>query len=251
MQETVIRLSHFNPKRDGKSNDFEPFYQCFQSAKAGDTIVVEPGKYFIDDVRSIPLTEKTCVYAVGAEFYFPQDLGKYPHRAMFQGKNISDFYWQGGKFYGYVYNPLSIVNAWEPCACTKCIEIIRTPDGISKNIRMDKVNALDVAGAVVSVCGTFYEASGKRYPVVNVDVTDCSFENSGKFMWDYGYLWQRIVFPEYHEKEETENAYRYMPASLISDEIAFDGTSIFVKNFPKEIEKEGDTVCFFGDVPKP
>lgn len=251
MQETVIHLSNFNPKGDGKSNDFESFFKCFQSAKAGDTIVIEPGKYLIDDSRPIPLTGKTVVYAVGAEFYFPQNLGAYPHRSMFQGKNISDFSWLGGKFYGYVYNPLRAINPWEPSACTKCIDVIRTKEGESKNIRIENVNSLDVAGGVVNVIGSFNELTGERYPIENVDVKGCCLENSGKFMWDYGYLWQRIVFPEFHEPQEIENAYRYMPEFLMSGEVRFEKERIYVEKMPQPIEKEGDTVCFFGNIPTP
>ena len=251
MQETIIRLSNFNAKGDGKSNDFQAFLQCFSSAKAGDVIVIEAGKYLLDGQTSIPLKDKTVVYALGAEFFFPQDLGNFPHRTLFKGENISDFYWKGGKFYGYVYNPLSLENKWQPNACTKCIEIVRTPKGESKNIRIENVNSYNVAGGVVSVLGVFNERTFERYPVVNVDVTGCTFENSGKFMWDYGYLWQRIVFPEFHERSETENAYRYTPECLISGRVRFDGTDVFVENMPEEIENEGNTVCFFGEVPFP
>lgn len=248
----VIRLSTFHPYADGKTNDFIAFQQCFAMADEEESvIVIEPGKYLIDGNEPIILSANTSVIATDAEFIFPRELGDKIHRIMFRGKNISNFSWTGGVFRGFVYNPLALSKVWEPHANTKCIEIVRTPDGEAKNIRVEKVQSIDVGGTVVSVSGTFEEDTWKRYPVYNVDVSGCTFENSGKFMWDYGYLWQRIVFPEYHSEEETLNAYKYMPEELISGEVSFSHTSpeICVENMPEEIENEADTVCFFGNVP--
>ena len=248
----VIRLSTFHPYADGKTNDFIAFQQCFAMADEEESvIVIEPGKYLIDGNEPIKLSANTSVIATDAEFIFPRELGDKIHRIMFRGKNISNFSWVGGLFRGFVYNPLALSKGWEPHANTKCIEIVRTPDGEAKNIRVEKVQSIDVGGTVVSVSGTFEEDTWKRYPVYNVDVSGCTFENSGKFMWDYGYLWQRIVFPEYHSEEETLNAYKYMPEELISGEVSFSHTSpeICVENMPAEIENEADTVCFFGNVP--
>ena len=248
----VIRLSTFHPYADGRTNDFIAFKQCFDEADGEESvIVIEPGKYLIDGNEPIILSANTSVIATDAEFIFPRELGDKIHRIMFRGKNISNFSWTGGVFRGFVYNPLALSKVWEPHANTKCIEIVRTPDGEAKNIRVEKVQSIDVGGTVVSVSGTFEEDTWKRYPVYNVDVSGCTFEKSGKFMWDYGYLWQRIVFPEYHSEEETLNAYKYMPEELISGEVSFSHTSpeICVENMPAEIENEADTVCFFGNVP--
>lgn len=253
MAKQIIRLSEFHPYADGKTNDFTAFLKCFERAKDEESIIViEAGKYLIDGEYSIPLYTNLTVVATDAEFIFPRALGDKHHRVMFCGKNISNFTWTGGLFRGFVYNPVQSMTLWEPSANTKCIEIVRTPDGESKNIRVEKVHSVDVGGAVVHISGTFEEDTWKRYPVYNVDINGCTFENSGKFMWDYGYLWQRIVFPEFHSESEVLNAYKYMPVELMSGEVSFShkNSEICVDNMPEGIERESDTVCFFGNVPR-
>ena len=37
----------------------------------------------------------------------------------------------------------------------------------------------------------------------NVTVDNCTLIESGKFMWDYGYLWQIVTFPEHYEPVES------------------------------------------------
>ncbi|MBQ8140696.1 MAG: hypothetical protein IJ038_03255 [Clostridia bacterium] len=252
MSKKTIRLSDFNPAADGKSNDYDALRRCFESADGDENIIIiEAGSYLIDNAEPIPLSSGSSVFAQNAEFIFPRSLGSTLHRSMFRGTDVSDFYWFGGTFRGYVYNPLDKSSIWEPHVCTKGIELLRTPDGESKNIRFENVRSLDVAGAAISIYGAYDEATDTRYPIRSVDVKGCSFENSGKFMWDYGYLWQRIVFPEHHSAEEISNAYRYMPDELISGSVRFSASSaeICVENMPAPIENESNTVSFFGDVP--
>ncbi|MGM9682084.1 MAG: NosD domain-containing protein [Eubacteriales bacterium] len=252
MSQKVIHLADFHPFSDGINNDFTALSKCFSKAGCdGNIIVIEPGRYLVDSEVPIELNSGTTVIAANAEFIFPRSLGGALHRSMFRGVNISDFYWFGGSFRGYVYNPINSVGLWEPSACSKGIELLRTPEGRSENIRFENVRGIDVGGSVISVYGTFDENSNRRYPVKNVDIKSCCFENSGKFMWDYGYLWQRIVFPEHHSSKEISDAYKYMPSALISGRVEFsaEGAEICVENMPKAIENESDTVCFFGDVP--
>ncbi len=253
MSQKIIRLSEFSPFADGERNDYAALSQCFARADGDENVVIiEPGKYLVDSPVSIKLSSGTSVFATGAEFIFPRDLGDCQHRSMFSGVNVSNLYWQGGSFRGYVYDPLAASGHWEPHACAKGIDILRTPDGASKNIRFEKVRGVDLGGSVITIYGTYDEEHDVRYPISNVDVSGCTFENSGKFMWDYGYLWQRIVFPEHHSAEEISNAYKYMPDALISGRVAFsrDSAEICVENMPAPIENESGTVCFFGDVPQ-
>ena len=253
MSKRIIRLSDYHPFADGVGNDAEAFLAAFSAASADENvIVVEPGDYLIDSPHSIPLRSHTSVYAKDAHFYFPRNLGDTPHRVMFYGENVSFFTWEGGCFHGYVYNPLCAEGKWEPNASTKGIFLQRTEQGSSENIRFERVESDNVAGAVVSVYGKANALGEDRYPVFNVDVHACHFRNSGKFMWDYGYLWQRIVFPEHHSEEEITNAYRYMPEELLSGYVLFsEKGEICVDRMPEGIESEADTVCFYGDVPKP
>ena len=253
MSKKVIHVVDFHPHADGVHNDFDALYAAFSSADADENIIViEPGDYLVDSALSIPLKSGTTVYAKDARFLFPRSLGGTPHRIMFYGENVSDFTWEGGSFLGYVYNPLDAVGKWEPNASSKGIFLQRTEGGKSENIRFERVESDNVAGAVVSVYGKANEVGENRLPVYNVDVHACHFRNSGKFMWDYGYLWQRIVFPEHHSEEEIKNAYRYMPEELLSGYVLFSGKSeICVENMPEGIEGEEDTVSFYCDVPKP
>lgn len=252
MSKNIIRLSDFSPVADGVHNDFPALSACFEAATDEDTLIlIEPGKYLVDSPNSIPLRSNTSVYAQNAEFIFPKDLGTHLHRSMFRGINISNFYWYGGNFRGHVYSPLVSAPDWQPHACSKGIDLLRTPDGISKDLRFENIRSVDLGGSALTVYGTYDENKNLRYPVYNVDVKGCTFENTGKFMWDYGYLWQRIVFPEHHTETEIANAYRYMPDTLISGQVSFSKTSaeICVENMPDGIEGEANTVCFFGDVP--
>ncbi|MFO1003958.1 MAG: hypothetical protein U0936_26885 [Planctomycetaceae bacterium] len=43
----------------------------------------------------------------------------------------------------------------------------------------------------------------------NVTLENCTFERSGKFMWDYGYLWQITVWPEDYNDDERAMAAKY------------------------------------------
>ena len=248
MNQTVY-LSRYSPTANGESNDFEALHRCFSAACEGDTVVVEPGTYLVDSARSIPLCSHLRVVADGAVFRFPRSLGDCEHRMMFLGEDISHLNWQGGCFEGYVYNPLSAINAWEPSACTKGICVLGSEKGGVSDIRISGVTSNGVAGSAITVYGWTDEQS-RRVPAKNIDVVNCNLTNTGKFMWDYGYLWQRIVFPEYHTAEEISNAYRYMPPSLISGEISFSASGeILVDHMPEGIKGEASTVSFFGQVP--
>jgi hypothetical protein len=44
-----------------------------------------------------------------------------------------------------------------------------------------------------------------------VAVESCTLLRSGKFMWDYGYLWQIMTWPEAYEPWEVERAKKLLP----------------------------------------
>ena len=88
----------------------------------------------------------------------------------------------------------------------------------------------------------------------NVSVENCTFIDSGKFMWDYGLLWQIIVFSDEYTPADLAMAKKYFRNDLIrsnlkmndgDNKILFDNKltpiSISNSNLPK------DAVCFFGD----
>jgi hypothetical protein len=49
----------------------------------------------------------------------------------------------------------------------------------------------------------------------NVTVENCTLEWSGKFMWDYGYLWQITVWPEDYNEAERALAAKYFLHDLV------------------------------------
>jgi hypothetical protein len=94
----------------------------------------------------------------------------------------------------------------------------------------------------------------------NVTVENCTLERSGKFMWDYGYLWQITVWPEDYNDAERAMATKYFRHDLVRGPLrmkADDDRAFFdnLKLLPVSQKREGadaergyDTVCFFGDV---
>lgn len=205
--------------------------QLFDAANHGDTITIPPGEYHWNG--EISLKSGTRVIADGAVFRFPEILPT-AHIRMFTGSDLRDFSWQGGTFCGYVYDPAAERNLWEPNAETVAIAI----EG-GENLAFSHIRGDHLAGPAVSVCGT------KDTPVKQVTVTHLQTELCGKFMWDYGYLWQRITFPEYHSVPEVKNAYCHMPAHLYSDPLTFDGELISSSRLPAR-QLHDDAVTFFG-----
>ena len=72
-----FRLSDFGAVSDGSANSFEAIKQCFiKASTVSDSIVeIDPGEYLVDSFESIPLASHVRVYADGAVFRFPRDLG--------------------------------------------------------------------------------------------------------------------------------------------------------------------------------
>jgi len=238
-----LNLSSFGAVGDGVANDAAALRACFAKASGCAPVIVtiEPGTYLVDSAESIPLCSHLFVRAEGATFVFPQDLEDAPCRRMFYGEDLTDVSWQGGHFVGYVYNPERDDNPWEPSAYTGCIQIHTSDTGHVKNIRVRDVTAENVAGAVVHVRGRrdlFAEC---------VDIRDCHFENCGKFMWDYGYLWQHAVFAHEYTPQAVANAFRYIPKEHISSELTLRDGRIYAEYMPPVLPQERDQITFFGD----
>jgi len=205
--------------------------ELFEKSKSGDTIRIPSGEYFWDG--EITLRSDTHIIADGAVFNFPKDLPK-PHIRMFTGCDIRNFNWQGGTFRGYVYDPAEKTNHWEPNAETIAIAICG-----GANLTFSHVRGEYLAGPAI------YLSGDENTPINSVAVTDLKTVQCGKFMWDYGYLWQRITFPEYHSETEVENAYRYMPEKYYSDQLTFEDRTVTSERLPTK-QQQDDAVTFFG-----
>ncbi len=206
--------------------------ELFERAEAGGTIVIPPAEYRWDG--EIPLRSGMHVIADGAVFRFPEALPA-PHVRMFAGHDLRGFSWHGGTFVGSVYDPANEANLWEPNAETTAI----AADG-GADLTFTDIRGESLAGPLVYVGGS------KDAPVRGVTATGLKTLRCGKFMWDYGFLWQRITFPEYHSAAEVRNAYRYMPDGYYSEVLTFDGERITSARLPAR-QSHDDAVTFFGE----
>ena len=207
------------------------FAQADDSAKLvtllanGGTVTIPAGDYHLDGNAPLPLTSDMTVMAYGARFILPVTLPDKARVVLFAGENIAHFAWHGGEFIGHVFDPAQKVNTWEPNANTKVIEITTTQDGGTHDILFRDVKANGLAGAVIGVHGLYdksNESSVKAY-AERVAIESCTLLRSGKFMWDYGYLWQIMTWPEAYEPWEVARAKQYFRTDLMREITLQDG----------------------------
>lgn len=217
-------------------------------AKDG-VVTIPAGDYHLDGTKPIPLRSNTTVMAHGARFILPETLPDQARVVLFAGENIAHLAWHGGEFIGHVFDPAKKNNTWEPNANTKGIEITTTAAGGTHDLLFRDVKSNGMAAAVIGVHGLYDkkdEANVKSH-AERVAVESCTLLRSGKFMWDYGYLWQIMTFPEAYEPWEVERAKKYFrmdltrPVSMKSgdDRVSFDNTNrplaLSTTDDPKEI----------------
>ncbi|MES2598574.1 MAG: NosD domain-containing protein [Verrucomicrobiota bacterium] len=184
----------------------------------GGTVTIPAGDYHLDGTTPLPLASNMTVFAHGARFVLPETLPDKARIVLFAGENIAHFTWQGGEFIGHVFDPAKQDNVWEPNANTKGIEITTTKEGGTHDLFFREVKSNGMAAAVIGVHGLY----GKKESEVTsyaerVAVESCTLLRSGKFMWDYGYLWQIMTFPEAYEPWEVERAKKYFRMDLVRD----------------------------------
>ena len=166
-------------------------------AKDG-VVTIPAGDYHLDGTQPIPLRSNTTVMAHGARFILPETLPDQARVVLFAGENIAHFAWHGGEFIGHVFDPAMKDNTWEPNANTKGIEITTTIAGGTHDLLFRDVKSNGMAAAVIGVHGKYGKKSESEveHYAERVAVESCTLLRSGKFMWDYGYLWQIMTFPE-------------------------------------------------------
>ncbi len=240
-----ICLSQFLSKKEIYAD--HAFSKCFHAAsEAGQAVIyIEPGEYHLEGLVPIPLCSNVHVIAKGATLYFPEDLGEHKRRFMFCGENIENFTWEGGKFIGYVHNPETLENKWEPEAHTVCIEICKSKKS-TRNLTFLNMEAENIAGPVIHIRGEKDDLENRSF-AENIDIRGCHFYNCGMVMWDYGYLWQTIVYASHYKKEIVEKAFRYMPSEVISSELSLKNGKLYADYMPQKMEEEKDTVTLFGE----
>ena len=227
----------FLPSTGFAANDHAVLAALFGKAEpSGAVITIPPGDYNLDGAEPLPLASNTTVLAHGARFHFPESLPAAARIVLFSGTDLHDFAWHGGEFIGQVFDPSRKENTWVPAANTRAIEITTTRTGGTHDILFRDVKADGVAGAVIGVHGL--AAKGSESDVAayaaRVTVEGCTLLRSGKFMWDYGYLWQIMTWPEEYEPWEVERARRYFRTDLMrenlnledgDDRVRFDNTA--------------------------
>ena len=204
-------------------------------AKDG-VVTIPAGDYHLDGSKPIPLRSNTTVIAHGARFILPKTLPDQARVVLFAGENIADFAWHGGEFMGHVFDPAKKDNTWEPNANTKGIEITTTIAGGTHDVLFREVKANGMAGSVIGVHGKYSakSESGVEHYAERVGIEGCTLLRSGKFMWDYGYLWQIMTFPEAYDSWEVERAKKYFRTDLMRN-VTFSGDLVIFDNTAKPI----------------
>lgn len=227
-----------------------------QAADHGGAVTIPPGDYNLDGADPIPLSSRTTVFAYGARFHLPEKLGDQARAVVFAGENVSDFRWFGGHFIGRVFDPDRTDNSWEPNANTRGILITTTSGGETTNLTFRDVSSAGMAGAVITVLGAAKPGSDREIDTYarNVTVENCTLERSGKFMWDYGYLWQITVWPEDYNDAERALAAKYFPPEYIRGPVSMskgDDRVVFDNTPPLPVSKRDDrgqqALCFYHD----
>ena len=255
---TQLDLKDFAPKGDGVTDDTPALIQCFEAlAKAGGgTITIPPGDYAVSGGKTIPLSSHSRVIAHGARFLLPDKLGDRAKFVLFAGQNIGHFSWEGGEFIGHCFDHRRPPNTWEPNVNTRMISITTTAGGTTDGLTFREVHSNRVAGAVISVYGDLKPGSESavNQAATNVTLDGCTLIDSGKFMWDYGLLWQIMIWPEDYKPEDLDIAKKYFRNDAIRSGLTIaDGEdTVRFNNATKPLPVSKSTepaeqVCFYGD----
>ncbi|MBQ6599515.1 MAG: right-handed parallel beta-helix repeat-containing protein [Lentisphaeria bacterium] len=236
---------------DFPANDVEgAFRTCFAAARkvnAPVKIVIAPGEYPLAPLEPIELFSGLTVEAEGAKFIWPRRWQGLVHRDMFKGADICDFSWNGGCFEGHVFDVPPAVPVWKPECCARGIVIETSAGGRTEHLHFRNIEGEDCSGSVVSVYG--YLSPDKQTRACDIDVRNCRFKRCGKFMWDYGYLWEKLVFADFFTPAEVALGERYASPENRSGEVRFHGDCISVDAMPafrKEERHPFDTIAFYG-----
>ena len=249
-------LSDYKPWADGKTDDTFAFQRCFNDAakNGGGKILISPGTYYMAGAGGIEIPSNTTVTATGAKFLLPAMLGDRARITLFQGQDVVNFSWIGGHFQGYCFDPNRLDNTWEPNVHTQIFRITTSQQGNTRHLLFRDITSDQIAGAVINVLGRPEQGSESGIDTFAYDITveNCSLINSGRFCWDYGYLWEILNWPEDYTSWEREYAQKYFPRGLIREGVRFeaDGERVFFNNRERPIpvsaqERPQDMVGFF------
>lgn len=239
-----------------QADDREKLAALFAPATTkGGVVTIPPGDYSLDGREPIQLSSNTTVIAQGARFHLPAQLGDQARLVLFAGDNVRQFSWHGGEFFGHVFDPAQRENAWEPNVCTRVFLFTTTRERRTSDILFRDVRSDGIAGAVVTVLGAASPENERdvlQY-AERVTLDNCTFLRSGKFMWDYGFLWQQIVWPDDYEPWEVARAKRYFRNDLVRESVRMadqdDKVQLDNRARPIEVSRIAgpkQSICFCG-----
>jgi hypothetical protein len=196
----------------------------------GGTVTIPPGDYHLDGAEPLPLPSRTTVFAHGARLHFPERLADGARAVLFAGSDVVELSWLGGEFLGRVFDPAQRENTWEPNVSTHALEITTTRPSGTRDLLFRDLRSNGVAGAVIGVHGLKKKGSeaGVEAWAERVVLESCTLLRSGKFMWDYGYLWQIVTWPEDYEPWEVERAWKYFRTDLVRQVTRVEGDRLFL-----------------------
>jgi len=128
----------------GPTGDETSLRRSFEAAKPGDTLTIPPGDYAVDGKVPIPLKSDLTIIAEGATFRLPERMGDKARAVVFQGEDIRNLTWRGGRFVGRVFDQSRADNTWEPNVNTRGILITTSPGGRTENLRFVVFGSGDV-----------------------------------------------------------------------------------------------------------
>lgn len=253
----AVNLASYAPRADGVTDDTPALSACLadMARRGGGVVTIPPGDYFVAGEKPAPIPSATTVFAYGARFHLPGQLGDKARRVVFCGTNVTSFTWHGGFFQGSCFDPARRENPWEPNVSTRIFVIGTTPGGVTRDIAFRDVRADGIAGAVIGVEGAARPGSESEVATLaeRVHVESCTLLRSGKFMWDYGYLWQILVWPEDYESWEVERARHYFRNDLIRSGVRMadgdDRVRLDNRERPLRVSRGAEpqyALCFFG-----
>jgi hypothetical protein len=252
----ILSLATYGPAADGVTDDTPALRRLFTDAGAcgGATVVIPPGTYFLAGEAPIPLASHLTVWAQGARFLLPEGLGEEARLVLFAGCDVQHFHWTGGEFIGHCFDHRRPDNTWAPNANTRAIVISTSPGGVTDALTFTDLEATRLAGALVTVEGVKASEAEVHTYATRVTVERCRCRESGKFMWDYGLLWQILVWPEEYTPADVALAERYCFRELIHGPVRMaDGDDrVYLDNARigfgvSHTAHNDDAICFFGD----
>lgn len=253
--------------------DAQPGLKAYLAAVAATpgpkSIVLPAGKYFIglaSTANQIALPSNTTIDASLAQFVFPTNLpttnSAYPFPLAFSTVDATNLTWTGGSLLGYgfdVYTKDPSTNIWQPKETPGFLYFTSTTNHGCKNITIQNLFATNFSGPVVSINGV---GSGDVYATTtttvcsNLLLTNCVFENCGKFFWDYSYLLQIICYSNQYSAAQWWMATNYMsPGLIISPVTTTAGSSLVGFSNPGLVSLNTNSSAtshqctFFGIVP--